>query len=461
MTPHTPDRAPVANPTSSFWNSDPKNLDDYRSTLQLPSKADVVIIGSGLSGVATAYFLLKDNPNPPSIVLLEARKICSGATGRNGGHVKPDTYSDIPKFTKLFGEEATAELAAFEASHVYAVKDLVEKEKLDCDFHITRALDVFLDSDHADEVQATFKNLSQNTAVNLTDVAFTGRGDAERVSGVKNAKCCISYTAAHLWPSKLVHQLLEKLIKNGLNIQAHTPVTSVSSTQDSSGLWSVHTARGTIKTPKLVHATNAYTSQLLLEYARAITPVRGICSHLESPKGKKTPHLVNTYGLRFDKLHNDYLIPRADGSIIVGGARQAFWHKKHRWFDNVRDDELVKEAVPYFDNYMQRHFRGWENSEMKTKKVWTGILGYSSDFMPHIGQVPERPGQFIMAGFTGYGMPKVLLSSKGIAAMVRDGATFEETGLPSIFKTTKERNEAKSSPLEESLAPFWGERSKL
>ncbi|KAI8718229.1 DAO domain-containing protein [Fusarium sp. LHS14.1] len=461
MASNTADRAPVANPTSSFWNSEPKKLDDYRSTPELPAQADVVIIGSGLSGVATAYFLLKDNPNPPSIVLLEARKICSGATGRNGGHVKPDTFSDIPKFTKLFGKAATAELAAFEASHVYAVKDLVEKENLDCDFHITRALDVFLGSTHADEVQATFKSLSQTADINLADVAFTGRDDAERVSGVKNAKCCISYTAAHLWPSKLVHQILEKLVKSGLNIQAHTPVTSVSSTRDSSGLWSVHTSRGTIKAPKLVHAANAYTSQLLPEYWRAITPVRGICSHLESPKGKKTPHLINTYGIRFDKMNNDYLIPRADGSIIVGGARQAFWHKKHRWFDNVRDDELVTEAAPYFDNYMQRHFRGWEDSDMKTNKVWTGILGYSSDFMPHVGQVPEKPGQFIMAGFTGYGMPKILLSSKGLAAMVRDGVTFEETGLPRIFKTTKQRIEAKSSPLEKSLAPFWANKSKL
>ena len=182
MASNATDRAPVANPTSSFWNSEPKKLDDYRSTPELPAKADVVIIGSGLSGVATAYFLLKDNPNPPSVVLLEARKICSGATGRNGGHVKPDTFSDIPKFTKLFGKAATAELAAFEASHVYAVKDLVEKENLDCDFHVTRALDVFLDSAHADEVEATYKGLSRNTGVNLTDVAFTGREDAERVS---------------------------------------------------------------------------------------------------------------------------------------------------------------------------------------------------------------------------------------------------------------------------------------
>lgn len=122
---------PVPDSVSSFSNTDSKRLDDYRSTSELPKKTDIVVIGSGLSGVATAYFILKDNPNSPSIEFLEARKICSGATGRNGGHVKPDTYSDIPKFTKLSGMEAAAQLADFEARHVHEIKDLVEKEDLD------------------------------------------------------------------------------------------------------------------------------------------------------------------------------------------------------------------------------------------------------------------------------------------------------------------------------------------
>jgi glycine/D-amino acid oxidase-like deaminating enzyme len=175
-------RLPASDPVQSFWNADPKELDDYQSTAQLPSTADIVIIGSGLSGVATAYFILKDNPNPPSIVLLEARQICSGATGRNGGHVKPDTYSDIPKFAKLLGVEAASQLAVFEASHVQAVKELVETEDLDCDFHMTRALDVYLDSAHANEVQSTYKSLYKLGTVNLRDVTVTSGKDAERVS---------------------------------------------------------------------------------------------------------------------------------------------------------------------------------------------------------------------------------------------------------------------------------------
>ncbi|KAI8255213.1 putative oxidoreductase OrdL [Colletotrichum sp. SAR11_239] len=439
-------RAPVANPVTSFWNSSPRALDDHRTTPDLPASSDVVIIGAGFAGVATAYHILKDNPSPPSITILEARKVCSGASGRNGGHVKPDTYFNVPKYTKLYGADEAAKLAAFEASNVYAVKELVESERLDCDFHLTRAVDVYLDPEHAKQTEAAYRDLLKAGKVNLKDV-----------SGVKGAKCCFSFTAAHLWPAKMVHQILHRLLEKGVNLQANTPVGSISETPDADGRWTVQTPRGAITAGKVVVATNGYTAQVLPRYEDRIVPVRGICSRIASPKGARAPHLVNTYGIRFDAVNNDYLIPRADGSIVVGGARQMFWHKRAEWFDNVRDDELVRGAAPYFDGYMQRLFRGWEDSGAEVDRVWTGIMGYSSDFMPHLGAVPGKPGQFIIAGFSGHGMPEILLSSKGVAAMVKDGVAFADTGLPSIMETSEARISRKDSPLEEGLKSVWEE----
>jgi glycine/D-amino acid oxidase-like deaminating enzyme len=170
----------------------------------------------------------------------------------------------------------------------------------------------------------------------------------------------------------MVHQLLRKLLDQGLNLQTHTPVESVASSADQPSEWLVQTSRGSITCKKIVYATNGYTSHILPAYANAIVPVRGIACRIAGTKGVNTPHLVNTYGIRFDARNNDYLIPRADGSIVVGGARQRFWHNKDRWFGNVRDDELVEEAVSYFDGYMQRHFRGWEDSGAKMTDIWTG-----------------------------------------------------------------------------------------
>jgi glycine/D-amino acid oxidase-like deaminating enzyme len=82
-------------------------------------------------------------------------------------------------------------------------------------------------------------------------------------------------------------------------------------------------------------------------------------------------------------------------------------------------------------------------------------MGYSSDFVPHIGQVPDSPGQFIMAGFSGHGMPQIFTASKAIARMVAEGIAYEETGLPSVLKTTNERLNSTRNELEDGFRHFW------
>jgi hypothetical protein len=52
-------------------------------TKDLPQECDILIIGAGLADVGIAYYLLDENSNPPDIVMLEAREVCSGGTGRN------------------------------------------------------------------------------------------------------------------------------------------------------------------------------------------------------------------------------------------------------------------------------------------------------------------------------------------------------------------------------------------
>lgn len=66
-------------------------------------------------------------------------------------------------------------------------------------------------------------------------------------------------------------------------------------------------------------------------------------------------------------------------------------------------------------------------------------MGYTSDLQPHVGLIPKKPNQYILAGFNGHGMPIIFLAAKGIAEMIRDDKTFEQTGLPRVYKTNEER----------------------
>ncbi|KAJ0382927.1 hypothetical protein COL922a_011543 [Colletotrichum nupharicola] len=309
----------------------------------------------------------------------------------------------------MYGKQAAAEMAVFEMSHVQAIKDLVEKEKIDCDFVLIRAFDVILDPRLAEEAKREFDQLIEDRFPTVKDVWYAPAAAARTLTGVKDAQCAFSFTVGSLWPYKLVTHLLSLAVKRGVNLQTHTPVTSVSDTQETEGSWLVTTPRGVIKAKKVIFATNGYTAGILPEFQEKITPVR------------------------------DYQITRPDGSIIVGGGRPAYWHKENEWYNNFDDSKMIQPAVTYFDGLMQRTYRGWEHSDASVDQVWTGILGYTNDLLPHAGAVPSKDGQFVCAGFNGHGMPAILLTAKGIAKMVLEDCPYEKTGVPWPFKVTAAR----------------------
>ena len=172
-----------------------------------------------------------------------------------------------------------------------------------------------------------------------------------------------------MWPYKLVLHLLNRAVQDGVNLQTHTPVNSVSEWRDEDGLWTVNTPRGSVRARTIIFATNAYSAALLPELKNKIVPVKGICSRIVTPKRIL---LTNNYVLRFNDNEYDYLIPRSDGSIVVGGARRDYYTDLNSWFNNYDDSTMIESAKHYFDGYMQRHFIGWENSGAHTDKVWTG-----------------------------------------------------------------------------------------
>lgn len=67
-------------------------------------------------------------------------------------------------------------------------------------------------------------------------------------------------------------------------------------------------------------------------------------------------------------------------------------------------------------------------------------MAATGDEMPHIGEVPGQEGsQYILAGFNGGGNDKIFLCARGVAKMILDGRSYEQTWLPRLFKTSKER----------------------
>lgn len=140
---------PVKNPTLSFWHDVPSPLASHRPDT-LPSYADVVIIGSGITGTSVARTLLLDGANENlRIVMLEAREVCSGATGRNGGHIKPPLHHDYSDLKARFGRQQAEKTIRFRLLHLdemlrVAASDQILKE---CQCRDVESLDVYFDTD--------------------------------------------------------------------------------------------------------------------------------------------------------------------------------------------------------------------------------------------------------------------------------------------------------------------------
>jgi glycine/D-amino acid oxidase-like deaminating enzyme len=447
QTPHEPSsRLPVPSSTTPYWRGHPLPLDDYRSKPILTENVDIAIIGGGMAGACTAYHILKNNPHPPSMVILEARQACSGATGRNGGHTKVAPVA-LASFHAARGAEAAAEFAAFIKTVIHEMKACVELENIDCDFFLTRSFDVFMDEVLYNDTEQHLKRLRKEGVEWMEDVQILQREYLAGLTGIAQAKGAISCPAASFWPYKFVLGLLEKCLSMGATLQTHTPVTKVTR-EEESGFTSLQTPRGIIKARKVVFATNAYVSALLPQFADVIVPGRGTACHITTKDLPDMPHLTHTYNIYQSPESREYLVPRLDGSIILGGGQILYRDHKELWYDSVDDSTLIE--LPdgsdvksrYFAGYMSKHFSSWRNVSKEVENIdynWTGIMGYTPDGFPHIGGVPGEEGWFILAGFNGSGMASIFEAARGIASMLIDGRRIEDTHIPKIFHASEER----------------------
>ena len=121
--------------TKSFWLG---NSGAYQenSPLKGDLKCDVVIVGGGFAGIATAYFLKKAEPTL-SVAVLEAEVIGFGASGRNAGFAMT-TFGLMMSLTQtFFGPDKTRQSHRYMERAVDLTGELVAEHHLDCDYERT------------------------------------------------------------------------------------------------------------------------------------------------------------------------------------------------------------------------------------------------------------------------------------------------------------------------------------
>ncbi|MCJ1428106.1 hypothetical protein MMC29_006014 [Sticta canariensis] len=437
---------PPQNPTSSYWQDPPSPLSARRTTPSLPSTASIVIVGSGITGASLAYYILKQ-PNPPSVLMLEARSACSGATGRNGGHTKCASYLAFMDNIRTLGEDEAARIARLEYNCMKSVHIFAREHNIECDSWEGDTVDIIYDDKQWKEAKTAVSEIGRvlGTKDPAARYTFWNQKETEYMFSTKDAIGAVSYEAGSLSAYKFVIGMLNLSLEKGLNLQTETPVLRIGKREDGRSGWNVQTWRGEVKADRVILATNGYTARLYPKLQGIIVPLRGHMTVQRPGSGLTRTRLSGTYSFIYENGY-EYMIQRPQGSmfagdIAIGGGLAKATAEGLYEYGTVDDTTTDPAILDYLRNSTLKYFgSNWGNDdpEGRIRKAWTGIMGYSADGFPIIGQVPNEDELYIAASFQGLGMVLCFNCAKALVQIMNN--TDEElTWFPMAYRITEKR----------------------
>lgn len=266
----------------------------------------------------------------------------------------------------------------------------------------------------------------------------------------------LTMPAGAMWPYRLVTKVWEALLAKyptRLSIETLTPVEHISCRQEPTKSFVLSTPRGEVHAGRVIHCTNGHAGHLIPSLNGKLFPLRGTMTVQE--KGERLPHLGATRSWSFKskptydpargllKFGLTYLTQNPfTGYLFFGGEQAAI-----RDLLTHDDTKLSGSSKTYLEDQLPAGL-GLENGWKQPRSTgiisaWSGIMGFTGDGVPMVGEIPcsqtprGMPGEYLAAGFNGYGMATCWMAGE-IIAQIALGRGFPEC-LPESYKLTEER----------------------
>lgn len=362
-------------PTVSHWQADaPASVPSQ----PLPASCDVAIVGGGIAGVSTAWWLHELDAGL-DVVLVERASLAHGASGRNAGFLLQGTDADFARTAEERGREHARRLWQFTQEN----RDGLVEALAGAEVGLEDSGSLTVAGDAAeDERLRTAAELLNDDGIAAAYLPADATNRRLGSTGFLGALHVASGAMMH--PARVVRTLAarsEAHIVEGCAIRALEPA---------GGRVRIETERGMLDAGHAVLALNAYLPTLVPALASFVRPVRAQML-ATAPVAMRLRESVYSHEGYY------YLRQLPTGEVLLGGARHL-----HREAEVGYDDATTGALQADLETYLRDHFP--DLAEASVARRWSGTMGFSADGLPAFGPVPGVPEALWVGGFTGHGM---------------------------------------------------------
>lgn len=363
-------------------------------TSDLPSDTDVLIVGSGLTGLSAALRLARGGK---TVAVVDRGAIASGASAINGGMVSPDVKAGIPVVFERFGSELGHEMWQATVRSVDIVSDITRAENIDA--RIVRGGMAALGT-HAGSQAKFEKSVAWYRKTVGVDWEVLGPDRvSEVVAGDRFTAALFEPEGLGIQPARFVFGIAERVAAAGAALIENCAVHDVS--RDGPG-FKVGTEKGTVRAGEVILATNGYTTaEPIPELARRVVPI-GSYIIVTEPLGERATRIFPRGSMTYTKRRLlNYMRRTPDERILIGGRR------------NLHTGLDLEESAADLRHQLLGYFPDLEDAEIT--HAWGGKLGVPFDLIPHMGQID---GVWYALGYAGHGVGLSTLMGHELAGML-------------------------------------------
>ncbi len=352
------------------------------SARPVEGRADVVVVGGGLTGLSAALALAERGAD---VRLLEAGRIAGEASGRNGGHCNNGLAVDFGGVAARFGVERAREMYRAFDDAVCLVETLAARHAIDCDFRRSGKLKLAAKPAHFEAMQRAREVLARevdpDTAI-LTRKDLSGEIGSDLFHGG-----LLMRRSASLHVGRFAIGMAEAAAGAGASIHQNAPVVGIART---AGGFTVATPRGSIFTREVVLATGVSAKGPFSWIRRRIVPVGSFIIVTEP----LTPGLVEALlpGRRTyttSRHIGNYFRMTADDRLVFGGrARFAMSNPA----SDLKSGAVLKRQLGALLPPL---------ADVRIDHCWGGLVDLTADRLPRAGR---HDGLHYATGFSGHGV---------------------------------------------------------